>query len=278
MPVSLDSPQEQDSLTLQARQLGKANPTSGLSFSLMRYRNFETLAATKAMGTTPAPGRDSFTSALIWALRALAESQDCFTTLELLKVIMDEAPHLRKDQTPVLLDRVYGNPAECIMLSPLFAHKSIQEPRVYPDSNPWQQPPVTSHFDFAEEPSLPVFEKSGDKLNNFVSTSDRLPIDTLRWGGMRTRPHDDFVPLHRQVVAKEGKQRHGQTPQNGESNGGSSICPEAARSEHPNRTKRGRHAPGPDSPVVRGSVMLKQRGTSPEPTSFLWDPSEESED
>ena len=190
---------------------------------------------------------------------------------------MNEAPHWRKDQTPVLSDRVYCNPAGNIMLSPLFAHKSIKEPRVYPDPNPWQQPTGTLHFDFAEEPSLPVIEKFGDKLNNDVSMSDRLPIDTLRWGGMRTRPHDDFIPLP-QVVAKEGKQRLGQTQQNGESNGGSSICHEAARSEHPNRTKKGCHAPRPDSPIVRGSVMLKQRGTSPEPTSFLWDPSEESED
>ncbi len=244
----------------------------------MCYRKFETLAATTAMDKTPAPGRESFTSALIWAFEALAESQDCFTTLELLKATMNEAPHLPKRQIPVLSDRVYYNSADRIMFSPLSTHQSITEPRVYLDPNLQQQHTVTLHFDFAERPSLPVIEKLGNKLKNVLSTSDRLPIDTLRWGGMRSRPPNDFVPLHPQVVVEEGTQRRGEAQQNGESNGGSSIYPEATRSEHPHRTKRGRHAPEQHSPVVRGPVMLKRRGTSPEPTSFLWDLSEESED
>ena len=277
VPVSLDSPEEKDSLTSQAMQPGKANPLSGISFFLMRYRKFETLAASQG-GTTPAPGRNSFTSALIWALKALAESQECFTTLELLKATKDEAPDLPKSQTPVLFDRIYYDLAECIMLSPLSTHKSIQETRVYLDLDPRQQHTVTLHFDFTEKPSLPVIEKSGDKTNNIISTKDRLHIDTQRWGGIRSRPPDNCAPLHPQVVEEEGRQRHGETQQNGESNGGSSICPEAARSEHPHRTKISRHAPEQPSPVVRGPVMLKRRGTSPESTSFLWDPSEESED
>ena len=244
----------------------------------MRYRKFETLAATKAMETTPAPGRDSFTSALVWALEALAESQDCFTTSELLKVTVDKAPHLPENQTPVLSDRIYYNSADDIMLSPLSTPKSIQEPGVYLDPNPRQQHTVTWHFDFAERPSPPVIEELGNKLNNILSTSDRLLIDTIRWGGMRSRPPDNIVPLRRQVVEVEGKQRREETQENGESNCGSSTCSEAARSEHPHRTEIGCHAPEKCSPLVRGPVMLKQRGTSPEPTSFLWDSSGESED
>ena len=229
------------------------------------------------MDTTPAPGRDSFTSALIWALGALADSQGCFTTLELLNATMNEAPHLPKNQTPVLSDRVYHNSAARIILSPLSTHESIQESRVYLNPNPQRQHTVTVHFDFTERPSLPVIEELGNNLNNILTTSYRLPIDTLRWGGIRSRPPNDFVPLHPQVV-QEGTKRRGETRQRVESNRGSSICPEAARSELPHRTKRGRHAPQQHSPAVRGPVMLKQRDTSPEPTSFLWDLSEESED
>ena len=244
----------------------------------MRYRKFETLAATKARGSTLAPGRGSFTSALIWSLKTLAESQECFTTLELLKATMDEAPDFPSDQTPVLFDPFPRNQAECIMLSPLATHKSIQKTRVHFDIDPRQQHTVTLHFDFTEKPALPVIEKSGSEPNNIISTRFRLHIHTQRWGGMRSRPPDNCAPLHPQVVEEEGRQRHGKTQQNGESNCGSRICPEAAPSEHPHRTKISRHAPEQPPPVVRGTVMLKRRGTSPESTSFLWDPSEESED
>ena len=209
----------------------------------MRYRKFETLAATKAMISNPAPGRNSFTSALIWALEDPAESQPCFTTSELLKAIMDKAPHLPKNQTPVLSDRVYYNSAESIMLSPLSTPKSIQEPRVYLDPNPRQQHTVTWHFDFDDRPSLPVIEELGNKLNNILFTSGRLPIDRLRWGGMRSGPPNDLVPLHPQVLEKEGTQRRGETQQNGKGNGGSSVCPKAAPSDYPHRTEIGRHAP-----------------------------------
>ena len=101
------------------------------------------------MDINPDPGRGSFTSAIIWALGALAERQDCFTTLDLLKATMNEAPHILRNQTPVLFDRFYYNSAGRIMLRPLSTHKSVQKPRIYSDPIPQQQRTVTSHFDLA---------------------------------------------------------------------------------------------------------------------------------
>lgn len=125
---------------------------------------------------------------------------------------------------------------------------------------------------------MSVIEKLANELSNIFSTSDRPPIDTLRWGGIGSRPPDGFVALHPQVVVEEGKQRRGKTQQNGRSNGGSSICLEAAGSEHRHSTKTARHAPEQRSPVMRGPVMLNRQGTSQGSASFLLDLSEESED
>lgn len=233
----------------------------------MRYRKFESVAATKAMESTPAPGKTSFTSALIWALEVLVESGEAFTTEELLKAITNEAPHLPKNQTPVLFDRFYYSPACRIMLSPLSARRRIQE-----------QYTVTLHFDFAEIPSLPVIEKLGRNLDDISFTSDRLPIDTIRWGGMRSRPPDDSNAFHPQFIVEEVKQRHETTQQNGGSKGGTSIRPEASLSDHPHPITLARRTPEKRSPVLGGPVVLNGQGTSSEPTSFLLDLSEESED
>ena len=241
----------------------------------MRYRKFETLASTKAMESTPAPGEYSFTSALIRALETLAESRGCFTTKELLSATMNDALHLPNYQSPVLFDRSCDSSAWRIMLSPLSAHKRIQQSRINLDHNPWEQHTITLHFDFTANPSLSVIEELWGDLNNFFSTSDRLPI---RWGGVGSLPLNDFNAFHPQGIVEEGKQKCRKPPQNGGSKGGSSICSETPLSEHPHPINLARQTPEKRFPVLRGPLLLDGQGTSPEPTSFLLDPSEDSKD
>lgn len=69
---------------------------------------FEFFGATQANGITRAPGADSFTSALIWALRALSKDADGFTTSQLYAKIL-KAPDFPLDsgQRPCLTERGY---------------------------------------------------------------------------------------------------------------------------------------------------------------------------
>lgn len=69
-------------------------------------RIFEFLGATQANDTTQAPGPESFTSALIWALKAFSKDVDGFTTSQLLAKIL-EAPNFPLDdgQRPCLTER-----------------------------------------------------------------------------------------------------------------------------------------------------------------------------
>lgn len=81
-------------------------------------RAFEFLAATSANSTTKKPGKHSFTSALIWSLSHLLEKHVPFSTQELLRTILNDAPDFPTDQSPRLSER----PPAClrkIMLAPL---------------------------------------------------------------------------------------------------------------------------------------------------------------
>jgi hypothetical protein len=69
---------------------------------------FEFLGATQANSTTKAPGAESFTSALIWALKAFSNDVGGFTTSQLFTKIL-EAPDFPLDdgQRPCLTERGY---------------------------------------------------------------------------------------------------------------------------------------------------------------------------
>ncbi|CAL8574966.1 hypothetical protein XPA_000912 [Xanthoria parietina] len=71
-------------------------------------RLFEYLAAVEGHdGTTKIPGPESFTTALIFALKELVKEKDegRFTTDELLRKIKTDAPNFPKDQTPAMSNR-----------------------------------------------------------------------------------------------------------------------------------------------------------------------------
>lgn len=81
-------------------------------------RIFEFLGATVANGYARLPGKDSFTSALIWALKELADEKDGFTTSKLYSTIL-KAPHFpEEDQPPVLSER-RGQSLKRLVLAPV---------------------------------------------------------------------------------------------------------------------------------------------------------------
>ncbi|KAL9583403.1 MAG: hypothetical protein Q9212_002733 [Teloschistes hypoglaucus] len=131
---------------------------------------FEYLAATTAVGTSPVPGPDSFTTALIWALRKLKQYKagGRFTTNELAHEIKHYAPNFPKDQKPVLSDRDHGSRAGRIVLSPLPSENLNGKASPVEESvvDLKKRHTMTLHLDFAEKPSFDTVEKFGEELNN----------------------------------------------------------------------------------------------------------------
>ena len=68
-------------------------------------RNFEFLAACGSDAVTEMPGKNSFTSALIWALKTLVKSKPSFTTNQLLRKINADAPNFPPDQLALIIER-----------------------------------------------------------------------------------------------------------------------------------------------------------------------------
>lgn len=145
------------------------------------------------MATTPVPGQDSFTSALIYALEALVEEKGRFTTVELLRKIKKDAPNFPKDQIPVLSDRKDDVQAGRIMLQPL---QKIQEGgsraglSLDSDTNlhALKRQTVTLHIDFSNKPSHTDIEILGQQLNQIFERYYNLGVNGVRWGGIKQSP------------------------------------------------------------------------------------------
>ena len=153
----------------------------------MRLRSFEYLAATEAIGSTPVPGPDSFTSALIYALETLVEEKvgGRFTTVELLNKIK-LYKHFPKEQIPVLSDREMKPTAGRIMLHPLMktSSESQSSPKETAHLDPLRRQTLTLHLDFGEKPSQMCIEELGRQLN-VIFQRRTLGVNRVRWGGVR---------------------------------------------------------------------------------------------
>ena len=153
----------------------------------MSSRLFEYLAAAKDQGTTPIPGKKSFTSALIFALEDLVQQkkEGRFTTLELLRTIEHHAPNFPKDQHPGLSDREDPHrPAGRIMLHPLRRHEAMAETPNEGFEMDSKKHTVTLHFDFGGKPSKDHLKTLGEALNGIFDRTT-LEVHRVRWGGVR---------------------------------------------------------------------------------------------
>lgn len=146
---------------------------------LSYIRSSEFLGAC-AGGVTRSPGKESFTTALIWALEALAKQQTKFTIFELWRTIQ-EAPDFPRDQNPVLLNRC-GNALQHIVLAPLTETKDCSEVvQIEPDDT-GRQGILTLNFVFQEPPSQYTITQIAHSL-------DRVKSDELHrivWGGLNS--------------------------------------------------------------------------------------------
>ena len=132
------------------------------------------------------PGKDSFTRALIYALKALVEERPDgrFTTVELLNKIK-VAPDFPKNQIPTLSDREKKGSAGRIMLHPLqgTGPDGALSQKETTNLIPFIGRTLTLHFDFREKPSGDYVERFGRDLNDFFQLN--VGVNRVRWGGMR---------------------------------------------------------------------------------------------
>lgn len=165
----------------RTRQGGGTRYTSAIdgvlgSGLLTRTRSFEFLGACSADKTTPSPGPESFTTALIWALTKLEVEQKRFTVSELSRKIRG-APGFPKNQEPVQFDRAY-HAIERIVLAPL---DDIKDGPATSDTKPHGL--LHLNFILAEAPSQKMIKKLAKALD-LALKKEQLPIDRIAWGGL----------------------------------------------------------------------------------------------
>ncbi|KAF4636285.1 hypothetical protein G7Y89_g1792 [Cudoniella acicularis] len=149
-------------------------------------RAFEFMAATSANSTTRQPGKNSFTTALIWALKELADTGERFLTQEVITAIM-RAPNFPKDQSPRLIDRGRACIRK-IALTPLNAsNESVS-------SNAQEEIPeggfredLSIRFVFSKSVSEKMVRDLASGLRRLISDGD-FKTTAVLWEGINASP------------------------------------------------------------------------------------------
>ena len=147
----------------------------------MILRSFEFLGACSSGNTTLSPGDGSFTTALIWALKALAEEQSKFLITELYDKIRD-APNFPKDQVPVQIDRG-SHSLQRIMLAPLPETSDQADSTLRASSGRGPQGLLNLNLIFDEVPSKEYISQFAEALNRFMWQTG-MPVNKIIWGGL----------------------------------------------------------------------------------------------
>lgn len=150
-------------------------------------RAFEFLAATSAKSTTPSPGPSSFTSALMWSLNHLADSQGSFSTQELLRTIAHDAPNFPQDQSPRLCE---PSPVclRKIIIAPLSGNESTTNFEVGDrDNNHDIQEDVSVRFIYTKQISEDVVKELTLALVGLVK-GGTIDVQDLLWEGINVAP------------------------------------------------------------------------------------------
>ena len=148
-------------------------------------RSFEYLAAASAGSTTRSPGKNSFTSAMIWALEDLVKTRKRFTTSQLV-IKIREAPGFPRGQYPTL-DDCFGEAVDRIVLAPLVNDEDAKEQIEQPGNQEAQPAPrevLNLKFFFGERPKERHLERLAQALRT-MNLNQELQIRRLTWGGLQ---------------------------------------------------------------------------------------------
>ena len=151
-------------------------------------RAFEYLAATAPGSTTKSPGPESFTSALIWALKELEKEKGCFTTQQLMHKIRRDAPDFPPGQRPVLSKRGDQNSARFITLEPISKDKynaNTVRTRSRISHETGVPEVLTLKIVFEARPEVSEVERLGKALNEMMEDHD-FRVNRIIWGGLHS--------------------------------------------------------------------------------------------
>lgn len=175
--------------------------------SLTWSRSFEFLGACSSGQVTCKPGPESFTNALMWALRALEAKHKRFTVSELACKIR-EAPGFPSDQVPAFFIRA-PCAIERIMLSPL---DDIRDDPAAASEEFMSQELLQLNFGLAERASIKMIEKLAKTIDLALSKA-QLPVNWVAWGGLNSlggpRPylHSDLRVIQAVRLFQDGINR-----------------------------------------------------------------------
>jgi hypothetical protein len=147
---------------------------------------WEVLGACSEDQTTQPPGHDSFTQALIWALKELRQKPNGrFSTSELRRKIK-EAPFLPRNQQPPLKNRT-NDSLPHIVIAPCSKADKVDN-LVTPISSEENQVEVAQYFDIRLHATVvtdELIEKTAEVLNELMSPNSEspMPIDRISFLG-----------------------------------------------------------------------------------------------
>lgn len=146
----------------------------------------EYLAATTAGHSSIRPGKESFTSALIWALTELAVNGRGFTTSQLARKIK-QAPNFPHRQFPILMER--AGSLDRIVLTPLAKDTGNSNPEQLVAYN--KKDFETMPFDYLDlrcvltrHLSIREVKDFAQCFNTFCKHNGSLPLSHVVWSGL----------------------------------------------------------------------------------------------
>lgn len=167
-------------------------------------RQFEFLGATSAGSTTKGPGKHSFTSGLIWALKKLADNHERFTTSQLTRTIR-ECPDFPNRQVPSLSERNVAS-VERIVLAPLPKYEDLRERCGKESDNVSQNPELLDlKFILDKCPTKGEIEELAKGVNMMIQTKNFV-VHRVIWGGLYPWPGPNArVDLNHPIVREAAK-------------------------------------------------------------------------
>ncbi|KAL8775027.1 MAG: hypothetical protein Q9209_000506 [Squamulea sp. 1 TL-2023] len=166
-------------------------------------RCFEFLGATSSGATTKAPGKDSFSSGLIWALDVLAKESDRFTTSTLANKIR-EAPNFPKRQVPILYERNDLASLQRIVIAPLLkgdeaSMAGLAEKYEMVPHQLWGF--LDLRIGLERRPKRTEIEKFAKDVSVMMQSTE-LKVRHVKWGGLYRPLSTDVVhsPMVRKAV------------------------------------------------------------------------------
>ena len=175
--------------------------------SLWSPRIFEFLGSTQEDSTALSPGKQSFTTALTFALGKLAEDEpNGFTTQQLYQSILSAPDFPRDEQQPCQSERGDKPSLRRLKIAPLpkdiqkltrtasFTHSDLQEDAEYF---------LNLQFRFLRTPTVEHIDDLVEQLRALVKDTD-LPLHTVEWRGLFSENtfREDFHDVARKVLFK----------------------------------------------------------------------------